>query len=64
VHEINQPHLRGGAQAPLSAPELERKFLDNAVYGGWGKKDAEHACAWCAKLFAAGAIAESKNFRH
>jgi 2-methylcitrate dehydratase PrpD len=64
VHEINQPHLRGGAHAPLAAAELERKFLDNAVYGGWSKEDAARASAWCARLFAPRAIAESKNFRH
>ena len=33
--EYRQPHMRGGADAPLLAVELESKFLDNAVYGGW-----------------------------
>ena len=33
--EFRQPYLRGGAHAPLSASELEMKFMDNALYGGW-----------------------------
>ena len=33
--EVRQAHLRGGAEAPLSAGELEQKFVDNARYGGW-----------------------------
>jgi hypothetical protein len=64
VQEISQGHLRGGALAPLSAAELERKFVDNAIYGGWSKEDAARACAWCARLFASGAIAECESFRH
>ena len=28
--EFRQPHMRGGAHAPLSAAELESKFMDNA----------------------------------
>jgi hypothetical protein len=33
--EFRQPHLRGGAHAPLAASELELKFVENARYGGW-----------------------------
>ena len=33
--EERQPHLRGGAQAPLSRAELEEKFALNARTGGW-----------------------------
>jgi 2-methylcitrate dehydratase PrpD len=64
VAEINQGYMRGGAQAPLSAAELEGKFIDNAVYGGWSNPDAAQAGAWCARLFATGAIAEFAGFRH
>jgi hypothetical protein len=63
VQEISQDYLRGGALAPLSAVELERKFVDNAIYGGWSNEDAARACAWCASLFA-GAIAECESFQH
>jgi 2-methylcitrate dehydratase PrpD len=64
LQEISQGHLRGGALAPLSAAELERKFVDNAIYGGWSDEDAARACSWCARLFASGAIAECESFRH
>jgi 2-methylcitrate dehydratase PrpD len=33
--EIRQPHMRGGKHAPLTVAEIEGKFTDNAVYGGW-----------------------------
>jgi len=40
-HEFRQPHMRGGAQAPLSAAELEAKFMRNAQHGGWSLALAE-----------------------
>lgn len=40
VHEIRQPHMRGGARAPLSLAEIEAKFADNAAYGGWRPEEA------------------------
>jgi 2-methylcitrate dehydratase PrpD len=64
VAEINQGHMRGGVQAPLSATEFEGKFTDNAIYGGWSKQDAAQARAWCARPFAPGAIVECASFRH
>jgi 2-methylcitrate dehydratase PrpD len=33
--EHRQPHLRGGAHAPLSGAELEAKFMHNTQHGGW-----------------------------
>jgi 2-methylcitrate dehydratase PrpD len=39
--EIRRPHMRGGVHAPLSSEELEAKFLDNAVYGGWSRERGE-----------------------
>jgi 2-methylcitrate dehydratase PrpD len=33
--EFRQPYMRGGAHAPLSAAELEAKFLHNTQHGGW-----------------------------
>jgi hypothetical protein len=40
VIEIRQDHLRGGMQAPLTAAEIERKCIDNALYGGWPQERA------------------------
>jgi 2-methylcitrate dehydratase PrpD len=35
IREFRQPHMRGGAHSPLSAEEIEAKFMDNTRYGGW-----------------------------
>src|SRR5262247_1841400 len=42
VVEERQPHLRGGAHAPLTRGDIEDKFLLAAGHGGWtaGKSDA------------------------
>jgi 2-methylcitrate dehydratase PrpD len=50
--EFRQPHLRGGAHAPLSAAELEAKFMDNALYGGWSGPTAERLRLLSRDLFA------------
>lgn len=46
VIELRQPHMRGGAHAPLSEAEIGAKFLDNALYGGWDRAQAETLRAW------------------
>jgi 2-methylcitrate dehydratase PrpD len=43
VVEERQPHLRGGAQEPLSTVDIERKFHANAAFGGWARDKAEAA---------------------
>lgn len=35
VFEERQPHIRGGAQEPLSRAEIEDKFSRNCAFGGW-----------------------------
>lgn len=40
VFEERQPHIRGGAQEPLTRAELERKFLANCAFGGWSEARA------------------------
>jgi hypothetical protein len=35
VIEERQPHLRGGAQEPLSRQDVADKFALNAEHGGW-----------------------------
>jgi 2-methylcitrate dehydratase PrpD len=37
--EMRQDHMRGGADAPLSRADVERKFLRNAAYGGIAEPD-------------------------
>lgn len=51
VLEERQPHLRGGAEEPLSAAEIERKFHANVAFGGWSREQAEAARALVAHLF-------------
>jgi len=40
VLEERQPHIRGGVHEPLAREDIERKFLGNALHGGWS---AQHA---------------------
>ena len=41
--EERQPHFRGGAQEPLSAAEIEAKFVANAAFGGWSPEQTAAA---------------------
>lgn len=50
-HEVRQPFLRGGARAPLSAAEVEAKFLDNALDGGWRRPSAERLLRVAREVF-------------
>jgi len=51
VREIRQPHMRGGVHAPLSEAELEAKFMDNVVYGGWEREQGERVRLMTRKVF-------------
>ena len=63
VHELTQNHMRGGSRAPLPDAEFERKFVDNALHGGWSKPAVERARVWCADMFNVGAVAAATSFR-
>lgn len=56
VQEVRQGHMRGGARAPLSAREIEAKFLDNAQFGGWDRAAAERLRDVLAGLFDASSL--------
>jgi 2-methylcitrate dehydratase PrpD len=49
--EERQPHLRGGAQEPLTRAELEEKFARNARAGGWPQARLADALALTRTLF-------------
>ena len=51
VHEMKQPHLRGGAREPLSDKELSEKFHANAAYGGVSRDYSSQLENTCADLF-------------
>jgi 2-methylcitrate dehydratase PrpD len=51
VIEERQPHLRGGAKAPLTRQDLIDKFALNAQHGGWSKAQGEAALKLLAGLY-------------
>ena len=61
--EFRQPHMRGGAHAPLAPGEIEAKFLDNAHYGGWTEATAVRFLACSRELFTAASMDALKEFR-
>lgn len=52
TREVKQAYMRGGKAAPMSLAEVEGKFVDNAIYGGWTTADAQKARALVGGLFA------------
>ena len=51
VIEERQPHMRGGAQEPLTRAGIEEKFLLNAKHGGWSADRAAAALKLIGRLF-------------
>jgi 2-methylcitrate dehydratase PrpD len=51
VFEERQPHIRGGAQEPLSREEIARKFRANVAFGGWSAPLAEEFLAFSREAF-------------
>lgn len=63
TREIRQPHMRGGARAPLSTADIEVKCADNCLYGGWTASQAESLLAISGRIFAAPNLAGLAEFR-
>ena len=63
VHEIVQPHLRGGAREPLSDQELRDKFRANARVGGYSGDRTASLEAWCAAAFTGPDLSGLSGFR-
>jgi 2-methylcitrate dehydratase PrpD len=51
VIEERQPHLRGGAEEPLTRADLEEKFVLNAKHGGWDADRCRGALALAVSLY-------------
>jgi 2-methylcitrate dehydratase PrpD len=51
VVEERQPHLRGGAQEPLTRQDVTDKFALNARHGGWDKTQSDAALKLLAGLY-------------
>jgi 2-methylcitrate dehydratase PrpD len=51
VVEDRQPHLRGGAQEPLTRQDVTDKFALNAQHGGWSGEQGDAALKLMAGLY-------------
>jgi 2-methylcitrate dehydratase PrpD len=51
VIEDRQPHLRGGAQEPLTRQDVADKFALNAEHGGWSKAQSDATLKLLATLY-------------
>ena len=51
VIEERQPHLRGGAQEPLTRQDVIDKFVLNAGHGGWTRAQSDAALKLMAGLY-------------
>jgi 2-methylcitrate dehydratase PrpD len=56
IVEERQPHLRGGAQEPLTQREIEEKFALNARHGGWSASRIDGVLKSARVLFDGGAV--------
>lgn len=63
VREFRQPHMRGGRHAPLTEREIEDKFRDNALYGGWDASTADAFLAYSRDIFQARDLDRLAEFR-
>ena len=61
--EFRQPFMRGGAHAPLPTAELEAKFMDNVLYGGWSRASGERLQRLSHDLFAHPTLAALSEVR-
>jgi hypothetical protein len=52
VIEERQPHLRGGAQEPLTRQDVIDKFALNAQHGGWTTAQSDATLKSLAGLYA------------
>jgi 2-methylcitrate dehydratase PrpD len=63
VREFRQPHMRGGAHAPMTSEEVEAKFLDNALYGGWDQATADKLARLSRSVFSLSKLDAVAEFR-
>lgn len=63
MHELRQPHMRGGARDPLPQAELEEKFLENCGFGGWSAGRAEALREAIVTLFDQKSVVSLSEFR-
>jgi 2-methylcitrate dehydratase PrpD len=60
---IRRPFMRGGAHAPMPQEELEAKFMDNVLYGGWRREQGERFQRLSRAVFSEPSLAPVAEFR-
>jgi 2-methylcitrate dehydratase PrpD len=63
TREIRRAHMRGGAHEPLPAEELDAKFMDNVMYGGWPRERGERFRRMSCDLFSQPTLDALTEFR-
>ena len=63
MHEVHQPHLRGGVREPLPRDELAAKFEANLTFAGCSSEDMRTLRACCDTIFDAPNMEGLKAFR-
>jgi 2-methylcitrate dehydratase PrpD len=63
VREFRQPFMRGGAHAPLPIAELEAKFMDNVLSGGWTRESGAQLQRLSGELFEHRTLSALREFR-
>jgi 2-methylcitrate dehydratase PrpD len=61
--EVRRPYMRGGVHAPLSQEELDAKFMDNVLYGGWRRERGERVRRLSHELFGQPGLAALAELR-
>jgi len=61
--DIRRPYMRGGVHAPLTPAELEAKFMDNVLYGGWRLETGERFEQLSRDLFSQTSLSALMEFR-
>ncbi len=61
--DIRRPYMRGGVHAPLTSAELEAKFMDNVLYGGWRRETGERFEQLSRDLFLQASLSALMEFR-
>src|SRR5207253_1965864 len=61
--DIRKPFMRGGVHSPLPPAELDAKFMDNVVYGGWRLDDGKRFQQLSRELFSQSTLGALKEFR-
>jgi 2-methylcitrate dehydratase PrpD len=63
VHEILQPHRRGGCRDPLSQAKLITKFRANAAFGRWDTEQITQLQNFCENIHREPSLFRMKQFR-